>query len=282
MDHVVITGGSGLVGRYVIKELTAYGYQVTNVDRQPPPQALRKLANFQKAELTDVGQVYKALREAKAVVHLAAIPSPQGLDPHVVFTNNVNACYHLLEAARVLRIKKIVIASSVNVIGLTYNRELIKPDYLPIDERHPCRPEDCYSLSKYLSEKMAEAFARLSPETTLVSLRLHGVVQPSVYKMWQKRPATDPWQGAKDLWGYVDVRDVAAACRLALIAPFTGHQAFFITAADTSSSISTETLIKSCFPLVPVKKRLKGFQSLFDCNLAENLLGWKAKYSWRM
>src|SRR5947209_8551901 len=113
MKSIVVTGGSGKAGRYVVPELSDAGYRVLNVDRRPAEGA-----RFFDADIEDLGQTIEALRGADAVVHLAAIPSPGRHPESVVFRLNVMSTWNVLAAAEILGIQKLVLASSVNAVGL--------------------------------------------------------------------------------------------------------------------------------------------------------------------
>ena len=155
----------------------------------------------------------------------------------------------VVEACRRLGIRKVVIASSVNAVGLAFNKGMPRLDYLPLDEAHPARPEDAYSLSKLVGEEVADAASRLEPAMSIASLRFHGVVFPERYR-YPLYP--DAAAGARSLWGYVDIRDAVAACLKALDASFTGHEVFFICASDTGIAMPTPELLERYFPGVPL------------------------------
>src|SRR3954447_22282890 len=121
MALVVVTGGSGRAGQYVLADLKAAGYEVRNVDQKPADEA-----RYLHAELTDLGQTVEALRDATRVVHLAAIPSPGRHPESVVFGRNVMSTWTVLEAAEILGIGKLVLASSVNAVGLAYSQYRIQ------------------------------------------------------------------------------------------------------------------------------------------------------------
>lgn len=275
---VVVTGGAGRIGQAVVRGLLEHGKEVLVLDVKVPDE---KLTDFVCADITNFAQVVNNLKGADAVVHLAAIPGPWRDSPHEVIRVNVMGTYNVLEACRQLGIYKVVVASSINAIGLSYNKERPRLDYLPVDESHPARPEDCYSLSKWLGEQIADATVRLEPTMTVVSLRFHGVVSPEWYPRWRQHMRRDIPGDFKGLWGYVDIRDVVDAVLKSLEVEWKGHEAFFICASDTSSTVQTMELVKAVYPNVPLKRELQGYEGLFDLNKAKRLLGWQPKYSWR-
>ena len=154
------------------------------------------------------------------------------------------------------------------------------PQYLPVDEEHPTRAEDSYSVSKWVGEQIADGFARRRP-VQIASFRFHGLWDTRSDSARRRPAQTDPAPGAKQLWGYTDLTDAARACRMALEADWQGHEVFFITAADTSLALLTRKAIAATLPGVPLRAELPGFASAFDCSRAERLFGWRAERSWR-
>lgn len=274
---VAVTGGSGSVGRPTVDELLKGGYDVRCLDRVTPEE---RRCPFYQVDLTDFGQVVGALNGCHAVIHLGAIRSPVGWPPHVVYANNAVSQYNVLEAASTLGIRKVCAASSVNAVGLAYSRE---PhfDYFPIDENHATRAEDCYSLSKWCGEQLADGFARRHTEMTLVSFRYSAVRSPTSYASWRDSAPDARADNADGLWGYCDNRDIARAHRLAIEAQWTGHEVFFLTAADTVCNTPSRDLAKCYHPDVPIRGDLTGCRSFFDCAKAAKLLGWEHEHSWR-
>ena len=274
MTKIAVTGGSGKAGRAVVRDLLEHGYQVVNVDVAPPAQMLTR---FRQAELTNLGEVFEALDGVDAVVHLAAIPNPDRFTPGHIFHNNTMGCYNVFAAAMQLKLERVVWASSETTLGLPFDRE--KPAYAPIDEQHPLYPESTYALSKVLTEEMARQFQRWCG-MPLIGLRFSNIKEPEQYaefpNFW-KNPRLRKW----NLWGYVDVRDVAQSCRLALEAPIHRAEAFIIAAADTVMTRPSRDLLAEVFPGVPVNKPISEFETLLSIDKARQLLGYAPAYSWR-
>ena len=118
-----------------------------------------------------------------------------------------------------------------------------EPDYAPIDEQHPLRPHSSYSLTKVLGEEMARQFARWS-HIPFIGLRFSAIREPAEYASFPDGWG-DPHLGEWNMWGYVDARDVAQACRLSLTADLTGAEAFIIAAARHGHGSSERA---SCSP----------------------------------
>ncbi|WP_129338322.1 NAD-dependent epimerase/dehydratase family protein [Cellulomonas endophytica] len=282
MARVVVTGGSGKLGRAVVTHLAEHGWDVTNVDLAPPPPG--QPAAFTRADLTDLGQVVEVLQRiddrysgVDAVVHLAAIPAP-GLRPSgATFANNVVSTHHVFHAARLAGIRRVVWASSETVLGLPFETP---PPYAPVDEEYAVRPESTYSLGKAVEEEMARHFARWDPAATLVGLRFSNVMDPEDYARFpsfEDDPASRRW----NLWGYIDARDGAQAVRRALEADLVGFEAFVIANADTVMTTPSAALLAEHFPDVPVRGELQGTQTLLSIEKARRLLGYEPQHSWR-
>ena len=275
--RVVVTGGSGLAGRWVRRELVSHGYEVVNVDVVPPQEPD---VPFRRADLRDYRQALDCLQRAEAVVHLAAIVGLQNHPPHEVFSTNVLSLWNVLQAAEALDVGKLVLASSINAIGASFTHTLVPPLYFPLDEDHPTRAEDSYSLSKWIGEQLADGFARRRP-VQIASLRLHGLWDDERFEDLRKHPITDPTVRAKNFWGYVHLGDCARACRLALEAEWEGHEVVFVNARDTLLSIPTQEALARAYPDVPLRSPVVGFDGIISTAKAKRLLNWEPLRSWR-
>lgn len=273
---VVVTGGSGLTGRHVVKHLVGHGYDVTSVDVIRPDG---NIAPYRLVDIEDLGQVYGSLAGADAVVHLAAIPRPTFHTNEVVFRTNIMTLYNVLEAAATLGIRRVVFASSISVLGFPFFYRPLAPQYVPIDEAHPKLPQDPYALSKLLGEEMAEAFTRRTG-MTVISLRFPWIHTLDTFKEQIVSLWDDPAAGASNLWSYIDARDAAQACRLALEADITGHEPFFVAAPNTFMKAPTADLVRQCYPDTEIRTDLDANQSLLDSSKAARILNFSAQYTW--
>jgi nucleoside-diphosphate-sugar epimerase len=281
MTQVVLTGGSGKLGRACLTDLLEHGYNVTNVDLVRPPG---DPSPFVRADLTDMGQTLEVLhqvddrhRGVDAVVHLAAVPAPGWAPGAELFRNNTVSTYNVFAAARHLGIRNVVSASSETVLGLPFNTP---PPYAPVDEEYPPRPETSYGLSKAIGEEMARQFCRWEPEMKIISLRFSNVMLPAEYAGF---PAfdVDPARRKWNLWSYIDARDAAQAVRKSLEAPLTGAEVFIIASPDTVMSRPVTELMAEFFPDVPWRREVKPHESLFCTDKARRLLGYEPVHSWR-
>jgi nucleoside-diphosphate-sugar epimerase len=277
--RIAVTGGSGKLGRSVVRRLTDDGHGVTNLDRtgeRGPGFVQLDLRNY--GAVVDVFLGLDGRRTGfDAVVHLAAIPAP-GLAPDAAtFENNMQSTYNVFHAARRAGIKKIVYASSETVLGLPFD---VDPPYLPVDEEYPARPESTYSLVKHLEEQLAVQLTRWDPELSITGLRFSNVMDPADYEEFPSFDA-DAALRKWNLWGYIDGRDGAQAVARALERGKPGFEAFIIANEDTVMSRSSASLAAEVFPQVTVVKELGEHETMLSIDKAKRLLGYAPEHSWR-
>ena len=289
--RVVVTGGSGRLGQFVVRELFTHAHQVCALDLTKPRECP---APTYVADLSDIGSLFEHFKNADAVIHLARrrfpytesgfnastqrweFPDAAGdaarFNANVAMTNNV------LAAAQAAGMKKAVCGSSLAVYGFYYPTTQLVPDYLPVDEAHPLRPQDPYGLTKLVGEKLGAALSQKSA-MPVASLRFSGIYTEEHRTLLTERRKSPLSRGTGALWSYIDARDAARACRLALEADFSGHQAFNICAPDTFMHTTTRELIQHFLPQVKViRDSLAGCSSGYAVHKADAMLGFKAKF----
>jgi nucleoside-diphosphate-sugar epimerase len=279
--HVLVTGGSGKLGRAVVEALLQRGSRVSVVDLVHPG---RSDVAWTQADLTDYGQAVGVLTGVDdrwpppdAVVHLAALPAP-GLRPDAaLFAANVTTTYNVFAAARVAGVDTVVWASSETVLGLPFDTP---PPYLPLDEGCGPAPSSSYSLSKTLEEEMARQFARWRPELSITGLRFSNVMEPADYADFPSFDA-DPALRRWNAWSYIDARDGAGAVLAALDHPGRGADVFVVANSDTVMSRPSAELAAEQFPGVEVRGPLGRHQALMSSERARRVLGWTPVHSWR-
>lgn len=265
--RIALTGGSGGIGVVIARELIAAGYVVHNFDQT-------KLAvpgiHTVILDVTNFGDVVSGLKGYDAIVHLAAISAPGRGSSNRIFQVNTQSTFNVLEAASILGIRNVVLASSINAMGMTFN---LKPcvHYFPLDEEHPCEPDEAYGLSKLIGETVADGFARRFPEMTICSLRFPMVVMPDFYR----NSARDEQFWKRALWAFCDAGEAARAVRLGLEAKWQGHEVFLLAADHTPSSVPSSELAAQWYPDVPMRAPLPGHAAFVSAAKAERLLGWK-------
>ena len=271
--RIVVTGGNGKAGRWVVRDLRDHGHSALAVDLRHDPWEWDDRCRI--ADLADFGQAVEALAGADAVVHLAAIPAP-GIRPAAeTFRINATSTYNVFAAAEANGLTRVVYASSETVLGLPFDTP---PLFAPLDETIEPRPESSYGLSKMLGEVMAAQFARRTGAPH-VGLRISNIMEPPDYAAFPSY-----WADARlrkwNLWGYVDCRDVAQACRLALTAPVVGAEVCIVAAEDTVMPRASADLMAEVFPDVPLRRPLRGRETLLAIDHAREVLGYAPARRW--
>ncbi|GAB4457621.1 MAG: NAD(P)-dependent oxidoreductase [Armatimonadaceae bacterium] len=280
---VLVTGGSGKAGSYVVRELAAAGHDVVNIDRARPAEPLP--ASFIRCSLTDMGEVYDCFAQVRpeAVCHVAANPSPSGNPRHEIFANNVLSTYHVMQAAGDSgTVTRLAYASSEMATGWLTTPDL--PSRFPIAEADRVDTPNAYALSKYLGEVIADAMILRYPQMAVVSLRINNVIPSDRYQMLADRRASYPQGGSANFWSYIDARDVATAFRAAIEGNTTGHEVFHIAAADTCLDVPISQAMTDRYGEEAAAKLPENhppFATVIDCSRIEQRLGWKAQHSWR-
>ncbi|KAF8227176.1 NAD(P)-binding protein [Tricholoma matsutake] len=164
-----ITGCNGNVGKRVVTLALRRGYTVVGVD--PKPQFGHNWVNSQftfiHADLADYDTVLKVLEQCNSVIHLAACSNPGDYKVNL-HNSNVIVSWNVLRAGAELKITRIAQASSVNVLALVFS---LNPqyEYFPLDELHPCLPDEPYGVSKGLRAAIVGRYS----STRIASIRLH-------------------------------------------------------------------------------------------------------------
>jgi UDP-glucose 4-epimerase len=282
--RILVTGGRGKVGRATVDALLAAGHDVTASDLGPPVFERNEpgRAAYVQADLTDAGQAYAVVRGHDAVIHAAAIPAPGQHPPHVVFHNNLMATYNAIEAAVRWGLARFVNVSSETAPGWFFAERPFLPDYIPVDEEHPLRPQDPYALSKVFGEQLMDAAVQRS-DIRCISIR------PS-WVQWEgniERNLGPLVRGDDDVpsagfWGYTDVYDLADALRLAAESDLPGHEVFYIAQPDNSTGLPLADMVRRHHgDKIALRDLPRRDASGISSAKAERLLGWHATRSWR-
>ena len=277
MTTVAVTGAFGKAGRAIVADLLAHGYQVLASDVVGPAGGDSPLGvEMIHADLTDYGQAVEALAGADAVVHVANIPAPGRAPAPHTFTRNSAMNANVFLAAQRLGLSRVAWASSETTLGLPFD---VPPKYAPVDEAHYPYPTSTYALSKVVTEQLAGHISDWSG-IPFVGLRLSNIFRPEDYGQvasYQDDARLRRW----NLWGYVDVRDVATAFRLALEAEVTGSHNVIIAAADTIMDRPSADLLAEVFPGVPLTREVGTYETLLAIDAAHDLIGYTPAHSWR-
>jgi len=229
-----------------------------------------------KGEVTDRAKLSEAFRDADWVIHLAALRSRYNHLPMKVMETNILGTFCVLEVARRTGVKKLLFSSSDAVLGIAQSVDEFAPEYVPIDEKHPLKPQDPYGISKMLGEEMCRCFTQ-GYDIDIIALRFSNILCPGDEQKYLT-DAKDPSARRKSLWAWVHVEDAVYAIVCALVSDLKGYDVFHIAAEDVClSNPNIPNLLAAYFPKTPIRRPLSSKESLIDCSKAIHKLGFQLR-----
>ena len=293
---VLVTGASGKLGSFVIRELMNAGHEVVLFSRRPVaeeyshlPLILGDINNFEDCRKAMQGGI-------EAIHHLAAQPWPvdhpqmredaekRGIPFDATMRSNTLGVYYPLMAAVEKKIKIFVMTGSNCALGHGF-RISDRPfplQYLPVDENHPSDVEDSYSYTKHAAEEMLASFSRAYGMRTY-SIRSAGICDEQRRKSMAEH--VEPVTGWSEwMYCWVGSEDVASAHRLLMEAAYdiepTG--VYYCNGDDTGIlEPSLEILEKFKPEYLPLVRELPGHASFLSNKRLQQVVGWQHKTSWR-
>ncbi len=274
---LVITGSKGMIGGFTTEYSAKQpGVDVFGIDTVGLGSRAER---YIRADLADYGQTVAALDGADAVIHLAAYRDSGLVPPAQLFATNVNSTFNVLQAAVQLGIRRVVLASTIQVARTVYMQNDTRYRYLPVDEAHEIDPQTDYALSKQVGEVCGEMFAKHFG-VSVVSLRFTAIMHPDRIK------ANFPLPEAKEphwaMYAYCDVRDAARCAYLAATVslPPRQHVVAYVVAKDTVVNTPSTEIAARYFPDAE-NRGLQGFDSLVSGKCAKELFGFEAEFGCR-
>ena len=290
-SKIFVTGGSGKAGKHLIPYLLEKGYSIVNADLVP--LVMDGVDNI-NLDITDSGQLFNALssyanipelktgeeiKSFKAVVHLAAIPRILLKPDNETFRINTLGTYNVIEAATKLGIKKIIFASSETTYGFCFAQGNPIPKWLPIEEDYETTPTDSYGLSKVLNEQTGKAFQKRTG-TDIYALRIGNIIEPDEYHRFEEF-CKNPSVRSRNLFNYIDARDLAQAIELCIKKDGLGYEVFNVTHNINSVSLTTEDIINKFFPNVKLRREMEEYESILSSKKIRDVLGFNPVHDWR-
>ncbi|MET0461185.1 MAG: NAD(P)-dependent oxidoreductase [Ilumatobacteraceae bacterium] len=290
--RVFFTGGSGKAGRHAVAHLVEQGHRVVNGDLVPLGHPG---VGDLRIDLTDGGQVFAALSayagldelEAgtgvpgyDAVVHFAAIPAILVRPDNETFRINALSTYNVIEAAVKLGISKVIFASSETTYGICFADGEVAPEYVPVDEEHPTVPQDSYAMSKVVNEATARSFQARSG-IDIYGLRINNVIEPHEYRTEFPAFVADPGLRRRNIFAYIDVRDLGHMVDRCLRTDGLGYQVFNVANDDTSVGITSDEVYARFYEGVPRRRAMGPYETFYANDKAKRLVGFAPRHSWR-
>jgi len=290
---IVVTGGSGRLGRSLVGDLADAGHELVSIDRAPTEHLARAGVTQLALDLADADATESALAEtrADALIHLAAIAVPFSAPEDVILRTNAGLAQSVLGGAVRAGIHRVVAASSPTVMGYGAPRGWV-PDRLPLDETSPTLPWNAYALSKLLIEQTLDMLRRQAgDEVRFAAFRPCYVIAPEEWAgaLTQQGHTVlerldDPALSAPALFNYVDARDVArfAGTLLDALDDIPNGEVFFVGADDALARQPLSELLPRFHPgTARAAESLTGDAPAFSSAKAGRLLGWHPAHVWR-
>lgn len=290
--RIVFTGGSGKAGRHVIPYLLGKGHKILNLDLVPFPD---NQVFTLKTDLTDSGQVFNALtthfdfegyegqsvpQPPDVVIHFAAYARNMLVPDNETFAGNVTSTYNVLEAACKLGVKKIIIASSETTYGICFAQGDPAIDHLPLSEEDDVNPMDTYAISKLCGERAARGLARRFG-VDIYALRIGNVIEPHEYATDFPRHVGEPETRRRNVWSYIDARDLGQICDLCVKRSGLGFQIFNATNDTITTTEPTLKFLEKACPDVQFTREMDEWEAPLSNRKAVVVLGFKEEHNWR-
>lgn len=154
----LITGGAGFIGTNLARRLIENGEKVVLFDISPESrlvQPIRHLVDVVKGDLSSWSDIFYAIKKynVEGVFHLGALLAVTAEEnPMWAYQVNVNGTLYILEAARLLGLKRVVYTSSIASYGIGIP-DIVNEDVIQM-------PSNMYGVSKVISERLGEYYYR--------------------------------------------------------------------------------------------------------------------------
>ena len=202
--------------------------------------------------------------------------------PATYSTTNMAACYNVVEAAVLYGARRLVYASSMSVLGYPFFEQPVIPSYLPFDSSASDRAAGrlCSYRSGLARRSSPRQFAggRIFRQSVFAC---HGSRPPRPFRATIVERRRHAALVARDLWGYFDVRDAAAAFVAAAERQLGAIVASSSVLPTPSWRVETRKLVQAAYPGVELRRPLTGYETVFDLTEARYLLGFEAQHGWR-
>lgn len=292
INSVVVTGGLGGSGSWVVDNLADQGIDVMCIDQVSPSGGAPDNVSFYQADLTNQAEAWELIEYARpdTVIHFANVPAMGICSGGQTFENNVLANYNVMDAAGRVG-AEIVWASSECTYGTVFAETTELPQYFPIDEEHPIGAPDPYGTSKVVGEEIGRMVNRRYG-VPVTSIRPSWINYPGDYFTTEIRESFDPETAAVtgdrnthvpsgNFWSYIDVRDIVSLVDAVLDADTSGHEAYIGVADENYLGRPTSETIDAVFGSLPDKCDLEDEQSALSNVKAKADLNWEPAHTWR-
>lgn len=294
---VLVTGGLGFIGSHVCRKLVGEGENVVVFDslRQGQGEFLKKIrmpdfydkVKFVNGDITDFAHLFETLKkyQNEKIIHTAAITFiPTAVEnPSLTFKINTIGTFNLLEAARILDLKKFVYISTSSTYG--------DFQYTPADEKHPLEPKDIYGATKAAADRIAISYYRTYglPVSVLRTSSVYGPgdLEKRVVKNFVENALTgkelEIHGGGNQRRDFSYVKDVAGGMVLALKSEKSNGEVFNITGGTDHTIRGLTEVVKKFIPNTQVRdvgaRKVDINRGQLDIKKARELLGYDPRFN---
>ena len=227
------------------------------------------------------GSEYHAF-DYESIKDLPPLPEEGAHTADAMWDNITYFLKAVIPAAEEAGVKRVVVASSDSTIGLNHNPPDWGPQYLPVDEAHPLRPIEAYSLSKHVTESICRSFVDRGALEVQVIRPSHIVFPPEYPELRQRGDDVENYH----VWCYVAPEDVASGFVLALEREDAPFDTFILVADDGLNVRPTLEMLDERLGHIPKLAKPEKYDrlstaSILDNDHARDMLGWRPKITWR-
>ncbi|MEM7576555.1 MAG: NAD(P)-dependent oxidoreductase [Planctomycetota bacterium] len=284
--QIVVTGAAGGIGRKLCGSLAEAGHHIVALDRRYEPE-LNQIPRLEHrvVDLLDAVSVYPSLTGADALVHFGNFPTAHSAPAAQVYRENLAMNLHAFTAAVEVGVRKIVFASSVQVIEgrRRLGDDPLQPSEvqsLPLTGAAPPNPSNLYGLSKLAGEDLLRMMCAATPDLQAVALRLpytsKGPTFPHPINLDDRRS----WKWSRhtrldDGLSWLDVEEVGPLIHAILAQDGPGYDCLMPASDDSHLGLPAEEIAQRFFPGVAVRAGLTGKFSLVDTSPITKKYGWQ-------
>jgi UDP-glucose 4-epimerase len=301
--RVLITGGMGVIGSMVSAKFVQEGHRPVVMARHLDRNLIRPIEDkidIELADVLDLPRIFSIIQSHQVthIIHTAAlVGAMSNLNPPQSIHINVIGTLNILEAARLMKIQRVVYTSAKGIYG-HIEGEYGHPTFKPLPEDHPKRPMRIYESAKLMSEHLGQ-FYRRTYGLEFAALRFsmtygpgklarHGamsILSQIVEGAYHGKPVKIE-QGGDQRDDMVYNRDVANSIYLACIAPKLSYEAYNIgmgvgyTLKDVASEVK-RLVPNADIQVGPGLHFLGGpthYYSIYDITRAKEDLGFSPRY----
>lgn len=297
---VLVTGGTGFLGRYLTKKLIEQDAIVKVIDFRKPTQDFPAI-DFARTDIRDKDRIGSLCKNVDIVFHLASIPSIAREKWDIYYSINVEGTRNILEAAYTNKIKKFVHVSSSTVYGV--------PREFPLKESSPVHPLGKYGRSKLMAEELCREFAKKGLNVSIIRPRVIigpgriGIFSILFERIRNHKPVYIIGNGS-NVFQFTNVFDMVSAClraaeyeksdlfnigseeiltvreEIARLISYAASKSKIIGMPQTLAKIALKTLsLLMLSPLVNEQFMIADKNFKLDTCLARKQLNWTPQYS---